>query len=203
MTDFLAGYMDREAAGWFAIALLAALAVLALYVLFKAVGGARRRRLREQHARLSIVDVEEVDGRRRLVLIRRDAVEHLVMIGGPTDLVIETGIGASRTLPASDRTTPPDRSNVMQPAPTVPKPAVRATKEASPAPLRAASSPPQSSSNTTVKAVPEPPARPVPNTSGTVGSSDRDRGGVSEEVDSEIQQLLAQMGRDTKRPPSP
>ena len=43
--------------------------------------------------RLEVVDQANVDGRRRLVLIRRDDVEHLVMTGGPVDVVIETGIG--------------------------------------------------------------------------------------------------------------
>ena len=43
--------------------------------------------------RLDIVDQTTIDGRRRLVLIRRDDVEHLVMTGGPVDVVIETGIG--------------------------------------------------------------------------------------------------------------
>jgi len=33
-----------------------------------------------------------VDARRRLVLIKRDNVEHLLMIGGPTDIVVESGI---------------------------------------------------------------------------------------------------------------
>jgi hypothetical protein len=33
-----------------------------------------------------------VDDRRRLVLIRRGDVEHLLMIGGPTDVVVETNI---------------------------------------------------------------------------------------------------------------
>jgi hypothetical protein len=33
-----------------------------------------------------------VDRQRRLVLIRRDDVEHLIMTGGPVDVVIETGI---------------------------------------------------------------------------------------------------------------
>src|SRR5581483_1340423 len=33
-----------------------------------------------------------VDGRRRLVLVRRDNVEHLLMIGGPADLVVEPNI---------------------------------------------------------------------------------------------------------------
>ncbi len=35
-----------------------------------------------------------IDGGRKLVLIRRDDVEHLLLIGGPIDLVIETGIPA-------------------------------------------------------------------------------------------------------------
>jgi hypothetical protein len=33
-----------------------------------------------------------VDGRRHLILIRRDNVEHLLMIGGPTDVVVEPSI---------------------------------------------------------------------------------------------------------------
>lgn len=44
--------------------------------------------------RLDVVEQSNVDGRRRLVLIRRDDVEHLIMTGGPVDVVIETGIGA-------------------------------------------------------------------------------------------------------------
>jgi flagellar protein FliO/FliZ len=45
--------------------------------------------------RLDVVEQWNVDARRRLVLIRRDNVEHLIMTGGPVDVVIETGIGAS------------------------------------------------------------------------------------------------------------
>ncbi|MEQ1695873.1 MAG: hypothetical protein ABL901_08535 [Hyphomicrobiaceae bacterium] len=43
--------------------------------------------------RLDIVEQWSLDARRRLVLIRRDDVEHLIMTGGPVDVVIETGIG--------------------------------------------------------------------------------------------------------------
>jgi hypothetical protein len=39
-----------------------------------------------------VIDAAMVDGRRRLVLIRRDNVEHLLIIGGPTDVVIEQSI---------------------------------------------------------------------------------------------------------------
>src|SRR5476649_2853906 len=42
--------------------------------------------------RLAVIDAATVDGRRRLVLIRRDNVEHLLMIGGPTDVVVEPNI---------------------------------------------------------------------------------------------------------------
>jgi flagellar biogenesis protein FliO len=42
--------------------------------------------------RLAVIDAAAVDGRRRLVLVRRDNVEHLLMIGGPTDIVVESNI---------------------------------------------------------------------------------------------------------------
>src|SRR5262249_35634941 len=42
--------------------------------------------------RLAVIDAPAVDGRRRLVLVRRDNVEHLLMIGGPTDIVVEPNI---------------------------------------------------------------------------------------------------------------
>ncbi len=42
--------------------------------------------------RLAVIDAAAVDGRRRLVLVRRDNVEHLIMIGGPSDIVIEPNI---------------------------------------------------------------------------------------------------------------
>ena len=42
--------------------------------------------------RLAVVDAAKVDGRRHLILIRRDNLEHLLMIGGPTDIVVEPNI---------------------------------------------------------------------------------------------------------------
>ncbi len=47
---------------------------------------------RGRQPRLAVIDASPVDGRRRLVLIRRDNVEHLLMIGGPTDVVVEQNI---------------------------------------------------------------------------------------------------------------
>lgn len=46
--------------------------------------------------RLDVVEQSSVDGRRRLVLVRRDDVEHLIMTGGPVDVVIETNIKPRR-----------------------------------------------------------------------------------------------------------
>src|SRR5262245_31997970 len=55
---------------------------------------------RSRQPRLAVIDAAAVDGRRKLVIIRRDNVEHLLMIGGPSDVVVETNIvraaGASR-----------------------------------------------------------------------------------------------------------
>ena len=53
--------------------------------------------------RLDIVEQVSIDSRRRLVLVRRDDVEHLVMTGGPADVVIETGIHATRGAAADVR----------------------------------------------------------------------------------------------------
>jgi flagellar protein FliO/FliZ len=53
------------------------------------LGGAGAR---GRQPRLAVIDATTVDGRRRLVLIRRDNIEHLLMIGGPTDLVVEPNI---------------------------------------------------------------------------------------------------------------
>src|SRR5690242_9210268 len=58
--------------------------------------------------RLAVIDAAAVDGRRRLVLVRRDNIEHLLMIGGPTDIVVEQNI--VRAMPARDQI--PSRPNV-------------------------------------------------------------------------------------------
>lgn len=51
--------------------------------------------------RLQITEALTVDAKHRAVLIRRDTVEHLVLIGPTGDVVIETGIDAP---PVADST---------------------------------------------------------------------------------------------------
>jgi hypothetical protein len=47
---------------------------------------------RGRQPRLAVIDYATVDTRRRLILVRRDNVEHLLMIGGPSDVVVESNI---------------------------------------------------------------------------------------------------------------
>src|SRR5262245_43086331 len=64
---------------------------------------------RGRQPRLAVIDTAAVDSRRKLVIIRRDNVEHLLMIGGPNDVVVEASIvrGAqvARDTPAVRATT--------------------------------------------------------------------------------------------------
>ncbi len=76
------------------------LIVLALFGMFEWLVrwfGAGRR---DQVDRLGVIDSVRIDRRRTLVLLRRDNIERLVMIGGPNDMVIEQNalrpIGAHR-----------------------------------------------------------------------------------------------------------
>jgi flagellar protein FliO/FliZ len=48
--------------------------------------------LRAREKRLGVVETASVDGKRKLYLLRRDDVEHLMLIGGPVDVLVETGI---------------------------------------------------------------------------------------------------------------
>ena len=59
------------------------------------LGGAVRGR----QPRLAVIEYATVDARRRLLLVRRDNVEHLMMIGGPSDVVVESNI--VRAVPAA------------------------------------------------------------------------------------------------------
>jgi len=77
--------------------LLAFVVVLALIgVIAWAIRRFTRERLgsaaRTRQPRLAVIDTAVVDARRQLIIIRRDNVEHLLMIGGASDVVIEANI---------------------------------------------------------------------------------------------------------------
>jgi hypothetical protein len=69
-------------------------AIILLFWIFRRIAGPNGR-LSSRHRkqpRLSVVEAAIVDSKRRLVLIRRDKIEHLVMIGGESDFLIESNI---------------------------------------------------------------------------------------------------------------
>lgn len=66
--------------------------ILLFWVWRKITSGSQLRGGRSRQPRLSVTDAAIVDDKRRLVLVRRDNVEHLLMIGGPGDIVIEQNI---------------------------------------------------------------------------------------------------------------
>ena len=86
----------------FMLALAAVLAMIGaaawLVRRFGLFGAGPGRRSGER--RLSVSAVQPLDNRRRLVLVRRDGVEHLLLLGGPNDVVVETGIAPAATAPA-------------------------------------------------------------------------------------------------------
>ena len=90
---------------FFAFVVVLALIGLATWLVRRFAGnrlGANANRGRMP--RLAVIDAAAVDGRRRLVLVRRDNIEHLLMIGGPTDIVVEQNI--VRAMPARDQVPP-------------------------------------------------------------------------------------------------
>jgi len=79
----------------FVVAFVIVLALIGLtFWLIRRFGTARvgAAAQRGRQPRLAVIDAAPVDGRRRLVLVRRDNVEHLLLIGGPSDFVVEQNI---------------------------------------------------------------------------------------------------------------
>jgi hypothetical protein len=80
-------YLIYIALGVIALALL-------LWIALRVAGGSVRGR---KGSRLAISEYYEIDKTRRLVLVRRDDVEHLLLIGGNQDVVVESEISSPLT----------------------------------------------------------------------------------------------------------
>jgi len=92
----------------FALALIFVLALIGVLaaVARRAGFGFPTKAIRPSGARrLSVVEVTPLDGRRRLVLVRRDDVEHLLMLGPTSELVVETNIRSSAATSFADELT--------------------------------------------------------------------------------------------------
>ena len=79
--------------------------------------GALPRRQGANRRRLAIVEAVALDARRRLVLVRRDDCEHLLIVGAQGETVVETGI-IDRAAPTNITAHPPKQaeSSTMRPA---------------------------------------------------------------------------------------
>lgn len=104
MLDSLLGTQLGTAAK-FAIAFLLVLGLIGVTALILKRFGGNRMPLsgggRNRQPRLAVLDSAVVDSKRRLVLIRRDNAEHLLLIGGPSDVVVETNINRAGGMTAT------------------------------------------------------------------------------------------------------
>jgi len=91
MTSLFGGSAGTLLNAAFALGIVLVLIVFGLWLL-KLLTRASEGMGRSREKRLQVVDTATVDGKRKVMIIRRDNVEHVVMTGGPTDLVIESGI---------------------------------------------------------------------------------------------------------------
>ncbi|MBN9242696.1 MAG: flagellar biosynthetic protein FliO [Mesorhizobium sp.] len=156
--DDVAGPNYAPALLWTFAALLLLIVVLIIIRLIRGltfgtfVAGGRNRK-----TRLAVMDATAVDSHRRLVLVRRDDIEHLLLIGGPTDVVVERDI----RLVASRRPLPAGEVHAQQPAP--PAAAVR-QQHAAPPPARPVPARPHAPAPPPAAAAPlrEPLPRPAP-----------------------------------------
>ena len=101
------------------LAFLIALWLVVVIVRMMTGGRLRFNGGRTRQARLGIVDAFDLDRQRQLIIVRRDNTEHLIMIGGPNDLVIESEIVR---VEARDNRRASDKSDVYAdriPAPTM------------------------------------------------------------------------------------
>ena len=147
-------WLDSVAGPGYAAALLWTFAALILLVIVLViirlvrnltfgtfVAGGRNRK-----TRLAVMDATAVDSHRRLVLVRRDDIEHLILIGGPTDVVVERDIrlsaprrpaltGDGGLQPVQATAAPAARPRAPQPAPPPPRqaPAPQPVTTAAPA----------------------------------------------------------------------
>lgn len=106
MMEWLSGLVGENTAQIISFVALFAVFLIAVFVVFAAIkritAGTYVSKSRDAAQRLTVTDAAAVDSQRRLVLVRRDDVEHLILIGGPTDIVIEQNIMRNKATPNDD-----------------------------------------------------------------------------------------------------
>ena len=77
------------------VLVVAVAAGVAIFAVRRFGRSGRRDSARGQASRLAMVDSTSIIDGRKLVIVRRDNVEHLLLIGGTTDVLVEANIGAA------------------------------------------------------------------------------------------------------------
>ena len=108
--EFLDPYIN-----YIILAGVALVALIFVMLVMRAFGGRTRGR---KGKRLGVSEYRELDKTRRLVLVRRDDVEHLILVGGGQSIVIEQGIGQEED---QEYASPPVEHHRQTPAMTQPK----------------------------------------------------------------------------------
>ncbi|MAS06444.1 MAG: hypothetical protein CL534_17410 [Ahrensia sp.] len=177
MNGWLTQLLGEQGATWTLYILGgAAILVLAWVAWFwtrRVAGGVFVEGGRNRKHRLAVVDATAVDGDRRIVLVRRDDVEHLVMIGGQNDFVIESNIESAPTETDKRGQSRDRRGREAQPAaqdrrplrrepnPAPARPPVRDEAPRRAAPVSAPTPPPQPAVRETAAPEAPPAAAPV------------------------------------------
>ncbi len=86
------------------VGLLIVLGLIALITLLARRFGMVPRASRDPSApkRLSVIDVMSIDAKRRLVLVKRDDQEHLLLLGPERDVVVERNISVNENAEQGD-----------------------------------------------------------------------------------------------------
>ena len=106
ITSLFGGSDNTWLTAAFALGIVLILVVIGVWLL-KLVFGAPGRVARGRNRRLAVVDTLALDPKRQLLIIRRDDVEHLILTGGPQDVVVETGIAVADAPAAAQPTRRP------------------------------------------------------------------------------------------------
>ncbi|MCP4181698.1 MAG: FliO/MopB family protein [Hyphomicrobiales bacterium] len=100
--------------------ILVAILALAVWVMRWFFNRVAKSNNQNTASRLVIVSATNIDSHRRLVLIRRDDVEHLVMIGGASDVLIESNIDNAFHSPMAYQQTAQEDSSTLEQYPEDP-----------------------------------------------------------------------------------
>jgi flagellar biogenesis protein FliO len=129
LTSLVGGSANLYLNGALALGIVLVLIVLGLWLL-KLVLRTSTGVVLGRNRRLAVVENLAIDSKRQLLIVRRDNTEHLILVGGAHDVVVESGF------------TPDVQPAAPRPVPTVRRPAVASLRAAAARRAAATETPP-------------------------------------------------------------